>query len=315
MLTLFTTAKAFRGHDDVIQRNALQSWALLHPDVEIILFGDEDGAAEVCRELGVRHEPCVQRHESGTKFINDIFRRAQELSSWQYQCFSNCDIVLMDDFWKAFQIARLWKERFLMVGQRWDADVVTPIDFTGSAKWSEKLRLLARTKGHQQDAYWIDFFLFSKGLYTDIPPLLVGHCYWDNWMIWSALSANVPVLDASRFLVPVHQNHGYSAASGRIKGIPTDALSVLNLGRIGGLQNVCHIKSATHCITPNGRIRWNAGRYTYESALARKLGMPRLKRGLIFKIWLPTWHTFLRITRPVRNVLGLRSKDKLSRIS
>jgi hypothetical protein len=57
MLTLFTTAKAFEGHHGVIQRNALKSWKLLHPDVEVILFGDDRGAAEVCAELALRFEP------------------------------------------------------------------------------------------------------------------------------------------------------------------------------------------------------------------------------------------------------------------
>lgn len=35
----FTTAKPFVGHNGVIQRNALRSWTLLHPGVEVILFG------------------------------------------------------------------------------------------------------------------------------------------------------------------------------------------------------------------------------------------------------------------------------------
>jgi hypothetical protein len=43
MLTLFTTAKPFEGHSGVIQRNALKSWKRLHPDVEVILFGDDAG--------------------------------------------------------------------------------------------------------------------------------------------------------------------------------------------------------------------------------------------------------------------------------
>jgi hypothetical protein len=80
MLTLFTTAKAFTGHSEVIQRNALKSWTLLHPGIEIILFGDEEGAAEICRELGLRHEPHVDRNEFGTKRIDYIFRRAQEIA-------------------------------------------------------------------------------------------------------------------------------------------------------------------------------------------------------------------------------------------
>ena len=59
MLTIFSTPKPFVGHIDIIQRNAIKSWTLLHPDVEVILFGDEEGAAEVCQEFGIRHEPEV----------------------------------------------------------------------------------------------------------------------------------------------------------------------------------------------------------------------------------------------------------------
>jgi len=72
MLTLFSTAKPFHGHNGIIQRNALKSWTLLHPSVEIILFGDDEGAAEVCAEYGLRHEPHVERHESGVKRLNYI---------------------------------------------------------------------------------------------------------------------------------------------------------------------------------------------------------------------------------------------------
>jgi len=66
MLTIFTTAKPFRGHSGIIQRNALQSWKALQPDIEIILFGDDEGAAEAAEEFGLRHEEQVERNEWGT---------------------------------------------------------------------------------------------------------------------------------------------------------------------------------------------------------------------------------------------------------
>jgi hypothetical protein len=302
MITFFTTAKPFRGHDGIIQRNALKSWKLLNPDVEVILFGDDEGAARVCAEFGLRHEPHVDRHESGVKCLNYMFARAQEITLHNYLCFSNCDIVLMQDFWNAFEIARSWKKRFLLVGQRWDTDVADPIDFN-RPDWGGDLRQFALSKGFQQDAHWIDFFLFSKGLYTDMPPLLVGHCYWDNWMIWKALSNRVSVLDASHFLVPVHQNHGYNTAFGRIKGVPTDTLSMVNLELIGGPRHIRIIKSCTHTITSDGRIGLHLSRYTNEyTPFHRKLWQP-----FLYKVWLPAWHFFLRVTRPVRSALGLRS--------
>jgi hypothetical protein len=308
MLTFFTTAKPFRGHDGIIQRNALKSWKLLHPDVEVILFGDDEGAAEVCAEFGIRHEPQVERFQAKMPYVNSMFARAQQIARHQYLCYSNCDIVLLKDFWQAFQIARTWKKQFLLVGERWDTDITEPIDFS-RPDWADGLRQFALSKGLHQDAYWIDFFLFPKGLYTDMPPLIVGYCHWDNWMIWKALSSRIPVLDATRFVVPVHQNHGYTAASGRIKGVAIDALSMANLELIGGRGHMRHIKSSTHTITSEGRIALNWNRYTNQYTLINQ----KLWQPFLYKTWLPVWHFLLDITRPVRSRLGLRSKGVHSR--
>lgn len=296
MLTFFTTAKAFVGHSNVIQRNALHSWKLLHPDVEVILFGDDEGAAEVCSELGLKHEPHTEKHESGMNYINYILERAQQIARHDYLCFSNCDIILTSDFLRAFEKAKAWRDRFLLVSRRWDVDITEPIDFA-RAEWAAETREMALTSGFRQDESWIDFFLFRKGMYADMPALIVGHCYWDNWMIWRALSDGAPVIDGGRFLVPVHQNHGYNAKYGRVKGVATDALSQWNLRVMGGKGRVRRMDAATHRITRGGAIRRVIIRNTYE-----------LREGLRYKVWLPVWHALLGVTRPVRNALGLRSK-------
>ena len=54
MLTIFTSPKPFTGHSRVIQRNAIKSWALLRLAPQIILFGNEEGNAEV--EARVRRQ-------------------------------------------------------------------------------------------------------------------------------------------------------------------------------------------------------------------------------------------------------------------
>src|SRR6266852_1658098 len=97
MLTFFTTAKPFEGHNGIIQRNALKSWKLLDRDVEVILFGDEKGAAEACQDLRLRHVPQVARHESGFKYIGRIFDDAQEKAQHDIVCYVNCDIILTSD--------------------------------------------------------------------------------------------------------------------------------------------------------------------------------------------------------------------------
>src|ERR1700751_3534182 len=115
MLTFLTTAKAFRGHDGIIQRNALKSWKLLHPDVEVIVFGDDEGAAKVCSEFGLVHHRYVEQHASGRNLVDYMFRRASQIARHEYLCYCNCDIVLMEDFRRAFERARAWKKQFLLV--------------------------------------------------------------------------------------------------------------------------------------------------------------------------------------------------------
>jgi hypothetical protein len=306
MLTFFTTGKPFRGHDGIIQRNALKSWKMLHSDVEVILFGDEEGAAEVCAEYDLRHEPQVERF-NGKKRINSMFARAQQIAKHNYLCYSNCDIILLEDFLQAFQKARKWRERFLLVGQRRDVDVTALVDFT-HPNWADSLRKRALAEGIKKDEYWIDFFLFPRGVYADMPHLVVGYCYWDNWMIWKALSQRVPVLDASPFILTIHQNHEYSALSGRIRNVAEDPTSLVNLELIGGRKHIRHIKSATHRLAVNGKIYPNLVRYGHDWTRLLRIFIQKERERLLYKAWLPAWHFLLGITRPMRQVLGWRSK-------
>ena len=307
MLTFFTTAKPFYGHDGIIQRNALKSWTLLHPDVEVILFGDEDGAAEVCADLRIRHERHVERYESKFPYVNFMFARAQEITRHQFVCYSNCDIVLFSDFWKAFERARAWRKRFLLVGQRWDADITQPVNFDDQ-NWASNLRQLAVMHGVHQYPDFVDFFLFRNGLYDQIPPLVVGYSYWDHWMVWKALSVEAPVLDASPFIVPVHQNHGYRTTPERFKGSHADRIAMRNFKLSGNGKQLRSIADATYVLGPE-RIKRNTKRHWMRFSRTA----PSLAHFLQFKLWKPTFFCFLGITRPLRTALGLRT-DPLRRL-
>src|SRR5437016_351185 len=123
MFTIFSTPKPFVGHIAVIQRNAIESWKRLDPDVEIILVGDDAGTAEVCAELRLVHIPQVKKNPHGTKYLASIYDQAQEAARHEILCHVNCDIVLMADFARAVRQVKNARERFLMAGQRWDVDV------------------------------------------------------------------------------------------------------------------------------------------------------------------------------------------------
>jgi hypothetical protein len=251
MLTIFTTPKPFRGLESVTQRNAIKSWTLLHPDAEVILLGDEEGSAEAAREFGIRHERRVLRNEHGTKYLNDLFERAQEIARHDLLCYVNCDIILMSDFVRAVDQVRSWRKRYLMVGRRWDVNVTHPWDF-GQETWEEPMRHLVGQEGKQRPVEWIDYFVFQRGTYTRMPPFVIGRVGWDNWLLWKARSMKMPLVDASSVVMAVHQNHDYSYHPEGEKGVWQGEEAQRNYELAGGWTHLYFISDATHRLTSSG---------------------------------------------------------------
>jgi hypothetical protein len=209
MLTIFSTCKPFRGHFAIIQRNAITSWTLLRPRPEIILFGDEEGVAEICAELGLRHVPEIARNEFGTPLLNDLFEKAQQLASYDVLCYVNADIIFLDGFVKAIQFAyQIPKEkRFLMVGARLNMPINFTINF--SSDWQTQLLQLTKVAATRDTAEAIDYFIFRRGMFQNIPPFALGRFAWDNWIIYYARSVNAMVIDCQEVVLAVHQTHDH----------------------------------------------------------------------------------------------------------
>jgi hypothetical protein len=210
-LTIFATPKKFSGIIDLIQRNAIASWTRMNPRPEVILFGTEEGTAEVAAEFGLHHVAGVKCNEWGTPLVSDLFALAEQLGGGAALCYVNADIVLFDSFAEAVSRVAVWSDRFLVVGRRTDLDVKEPIDFSDG--WDKKLANRARQEGKLQIARSIDYFAFSRGLYAAMPPLAIGRFWWDNWLLWKARSLDAKVVDASETVLAVHQNHDYSHTS------------------------------------------------------------------------------------------------------
>jgi hypothetical protein len=302
MLTFFTTAKPFHGHSGIIQRNALKSWTLLHPEVEIILFGDDEGAAEVCAEFDLHHEPHIERNEHGTKRLDYIFDRAQEIARHDILCYVNCDIILMADFCTAITTVKAVHLKFLMVGRRWDTNITEPVNFS-AGDWQSDVIRKALVANHQQTEWYIDYFAFSRCLYfKKIPPLVIGRVCWDNWLIWRATALGVPVVDASAVVLAVHQNHDYGYHPQGKLGVWNDEQAQRNFQLGGGQDHVRNILDATEVLRLDG-LRPN--RKLYWVTVKRRIA--RAGRFLRFDVWNPVWFFFLGVTRPIRSALGLRS--------
>jgi hypothetical protein len=251
MLTLFTVPQPFRGEFSVIQRNAIRSWAKLDPACEIILLGNEEGTREMAAEVGATHVAELERNEFGTPLLSSVFGRAEQQTCSQLLCYINADIILLDDFLPAIHEAMIWNPRSLVVGRRWDMELSESLSF--DADWEDRLRERAQRFGMLHPATAVDFFVFEKGLWSGIPPFAIGRGLYDQWLLYKARSMRLPVIDATRRVLSVHQNHSRPhllEGSG-----PTEYAG--NFALADGYKHAYTTLDATHQLTKSGvRRRW-----------------------------------------------------------
>jgi len=287
-LTLFALPKAFRGHIDVIQRNAIRSWTELKPRAEILLFGDDEGTAEIAREFGLRHIPNIRRNEFGTPLMGDLFRLAQSAATHDTLCYVNSDIILLADFPQAVERVARFRDKFLMVGRRLDFDLAEPLPF-GASGWEASLRRRALSQGTMNIARSIDYFVFPRNLYPPLPEMALGRFWWDNWLIWKAHALGAAVVDATAVVLAIHQNHDHSHYSGGREAMLAGEEAARNC-RLGCETNPADFDSglywryfytiddATHVLGPDGVKP--TSRHTWKM-VKRTLGNPRSLPALI----------------------------------
>ena len=171
-----------------------------------MIAGMEKGIEEICKEFNLIHIPEVERTEFGTPLVSSVFQLGQSRTNATVLCYINSDIMLMNDFLRATETIAAQMPKFLMVGQRTDLDIREAWNFD-SVNWEENLRTLLAQKGTLHAPNGIDFFCFPRGMFTDIPPLVIGRPGFDNWLVWRARVDRVPIVDVTEAVKIVHQNH------------------------------------------------------------------------------------------------------------
>ncbi|HCC79380.1 MAG: hypothetical protein A2X25_06640 [Chloroflexi bacterium GWB2_49_20] len=228
-IAIFSAPKSFaEPHISIIQRNAILSWKTLGESVEIWLVGNEEGVEQAACELGVNYIPNVDRNSSGTPRIDSIFNRVREESHANYLCYVNADILLFPDIIGTLEIVRKTRERFLLVGQRWDMNIkaLLPMGSGWDTLFLERLELDAKLHVPAGS----DYFIFPRHLFTDIPPFAIGRAGWDNWMIYHGRHEHMAVIDATGSITAVHQNHDFKhLPGGKIHRRQPESLENLNL--------------------------------------------------------------------------------------
>ncbi len=232
-----------------IQRNALRNWKAL--GLEVLVFGDEDGAAEAARELGVTHIPQVARNRWGTPLLADILEQTRRLGRGRWLMLANADILFTPGLLQAVEAlenARAFP--CLVTGRRWDLDLEQDLHFQ-EPDWPRWLEEQVRQRA-RLNLTGMDYFLFPRELPLRMPPLAIGRSGWDNWMIYNARRQGWKVVDATPDILVVHQNHHYRHLPG---GQPPYRLEETrhNIRLAGGEDKMFTLWEATHLLR-QGRL-------------------------------------------------------------
>jgi hypothetical protein len=201
--------------------------------------------------MGVRNVPEVERDEKGIPIVRSVMQIGHVHSDSPMLCFANADMILMSDVVAAARQDSRQVQDFLLVGQRWNLDLNEPFNF--DSDWESRLRAEVRQRGQFYSPWGIDYFVFPRHLYADVPDFTIGRPAWDNWMVYHARTVFGMAVDASRDVMVVHQNHDYSHLPGNKPPYGSE-VAKSNLSKAGGRKRVFNILDTNRELV-NGRIR------------------------------------------------------------
>ncbi|HEX2027083.1 MAG TPA: hypothetical protein VHF25_03700 [Nitriliruptorales bacterium] len=258
-LTVFAMPKSSRGLIADIQRNALASWRWIDPHIEILIFAEDRTTHDLAAGLHVRVvEDHVERNEFGTPRVDYLFRRATGHARSDVLCYVNADIILSSSLLLAAAKAARRFEDFLLVGERTDVPLREALSFDES--WERRVHLLADSVGRPHGPTGMDYFVFRRGMFDDMPPFAIGRPAWDNWCIADSRRKGIPVIDATRAVLAVHQDHDYSHVQGRRNGSWDGPEADFNRRLAGPTVGFYTLSAATWFLTERGtllpNLRW-----------------------------------------------------------
>lgn len=203
MLTIFTTIAPFEGERVNIQYNAIQSWKQFAD--QIILVGAQfKDVRKIAKSLGV--ECCfVKCDGAGTPMVDHIFHQGLKLARNFLTCYLNSDIIVIEGLAEAAEICAQRFDKFLLVGQRLEAHLDgTRLNF--EEDWKQELQPYME-KAELRHWVAIDYFCTPGDIWNPIPPFSVGCRRWDNWLVGDVMQNQIPLIDVTKFVPILHQNH------------------------------------------------------------------------------------------------------------
>jgi len=262
MISIIASPKPWTGVAQQHQENAVKSWLALHPDIEVILYGDACGTTEACKRLGIQHIPDIAATPHGVPYFGAIANHAAKHARYDLQCYVNCDILFTKSLLDATQYIPF--SQFVIIGQRIDLVEGAVVDVT-KPDILDKLRDLSENgMATLHPPAGSDYFIFPRGMWAGLPKIVIGRGGYDGALIAFCLSREVPVLDATLKILAIHQFHGYEHVCGGQKEVFNSPDAKENRVLFCGYNGLA-LKDATWIMTRT-RVEKNLSRGDYLRA-------------------------------------------------
>lgn len=236
MISILASPKPWQGIAETHQYNAVKSWLALHPEVEVTLYGDAEGTAEICRRLGVQHIAHIDATPEGVPYFGAIADHAAKYARYDLQCYVNCDILSTRSLLDAAQ--HIPFNQFLMIGQRIDLAEGATIDVLKPAVLDDIRGLAEKGMAQLHPPAGSDYFIFPRGIWTELPKVVIGRGGYDNVLIAFCLKNSIPLIDATLAIIALHPLHDYSHVDGGYNDVFSGDDARINYSYINYLNGI-----------------------------------------------------------------------------
>jgi len=243
---LFSSPKPRRGDTEAVQISAFRSWRRIFPKARILLFGDGATWESFASEVGFELAGSLPLSSEKGEVIQFPFEKVSKLAGNNLAMYLNSDILLDSSATAAVASLESLPGPWLASARRCCLSQWVGPALAKENEWNEFYRR-ARETGVWGEACAMDVFLFRGLSFEAMPPFLIGHRGWDNWMIYNARNQNIPVIDISLTMRAIHCDHDYSYARGNsAPNLRDGPLEKTNLRLLGGEERLFHLGHVTH---------------------------------------------------------------------
>lgn len=245
-MIIFSSPKPRQAETEADQISSFRSWRRQFPNARICIFGDRSTWEDIILELGLEFAGRLPAGPVGGEDISFLFRKISDEAKDSLAIYLNSDILLNDSASQVVSVLEKIPSPWLASSRRCRVAAWQGPALKSKEQW-EKFFTQVREGGQWGEAYSLDIFLFRGLCFADMPPFLIGHSGWDNWIIYSNRMKGINVIDVSADLSVIHCDHGYSYAQGNSDPTRRDgALEKYNQGKAGSEDKLFHLGHATH---------------------------------------------------------------------